>query len=124
MPNINDALAFYTQKMGFKEVIKQTSPQGEVTAAYIQISRDTFMELQLANAQRPAGLNHFGLQADNIEAAVAGFRQRGATATDPGAPSAFTKARLANVTDPNGIRIELAEIGPDAVLRKAADSWK
>jgi small basic protein len=42
----------------------------------------------------------------------------------PGAPSAFSHARLANVTDPNGIRIELAELTPESLQRKAIDSWK
>ena len=45
-------------------------------------------------------------------------------ATDPGAPSAFSHAILANVTDLNGLRIELAEMGPESLQRKAMDSWK
>jgi len=45
-------------------------------------------------------------------------------ATEPGAPSAFSKARLANVTDLNGIRIELAELTPESLQRKAMDNWK
>jgi hypothetical protein len=55
---------------------------------------------------------------------VALFKQRGATATDPGAPSGFSHAILANVTDLNGLRIELAELGPESLQRKAMDSWK
>ena len=43
---------------------------------------------------------------------------------DPGAPSAFSHARLAGVTDLNGVRIELAELTPDSLQRKAMDSWK
>jgi hypothetical protein len=90
---------------------------------YIQVSRDTFIELQQSNAQRPVGLNHFGLEAADINKAVATFRQRGLTVSDPGAPSAFTGGILANVTDPNAGRIELSE-QPDGKLRKASESWK
>jgi catechol 2,3-dioxygenase-like lactoylglutathione lyase family enzyme len=124
VPSIPDAASFYIQKMGFREAFRNSDAQGNPTAIYIQVSKNTFIELQQANAQRPAGLNHFGMEAPNIEKAVAFFKQRGATATEPGAPSAFSKARLANVTDLNGLRIELAELGPESLQRKASDSWK
>jgi catechol 2,3-dioxygenase-like lactoylglutathione lyase family enzyme len=124
VPSIPDAAAFYTQKMGFKEAFRNSDAQGNPTAIYLQISKTTFIELQQANPQRPAGLNHFGLEAPNIKAAVALFKQRGVMATEPGAPSAFSHAILANVTDVNGLRIELAEMGPESLQRKAMDSWK
>ena len=124
VPSVPDALAFYTQKMGFREAFRQTSPDGKLVSAYVQVSKNTFIELQEANAQRPAGVNHFGMAVDSIEDAVKMFRAGGATASDPGAPSAFSHARLANVTDLNGVRIELAELTPDSLQRKAMDSWK
>ena len=124
VPSIPDAAAFYIQKMGFREAFRNSDAQGNPTAIYIQVSKNTFIELQAANAQRPAGINHFGMEAPNIKAAVAAFKQRGATASEPGAPSAFSHAILANVTDLNGLRIELAELGPDSLQRKASESWK
>jgi catechol 2,3-dioxygenase-like lactoylglutathione lyase family enzyme len=124
VPSIPDSAAFYVQKMGFKEAFRNSDAQGNPTAIYIQVSKSTFIELQQSNAQRPAGVNHFGLEAANIKAAVAMFKQRGATATEPGPPSGFSHAVLANVTDLNGIRIELAELGPDSLQRKAMESWK
>lgn len=124
VPSVADALAYYTQKMGFREAFRQTSPDGKLVSAYVQVSKNTFIEIQEANAQRPAGVNHFGLAVDSIEDAVKGFRASGVTATDPTAPSAFSHARLANVTDANGVRIELAELTPDSLQRKAIDSWK
>jgi catechol 2,3-dioxygenase-like lactoylglutathione lyase family enzyme len=124
VPNIPEAVAFYTQKMGFREAFRNSDAQGQPTAVYLQISRNTFLELQQANAQRPAGVNHFGLHVENARTAVAMFRQRGATASDPAGPSAFSKAILANVTDLNGLRVELAELGPESLQRKAMDAWK
>ena len=124
VPSVPDALAFYTQKMGFREAFRQTDKDGKLVSAYVQVSKNTFIELQEANAQRPAGVSHFGMAADSIEDAVKMFRAGGATASDPGAPSAFSHARLANVTDLNGVRIELAELTPESLQRKAMDSWK
>jgi len=50
------------------------------------------------------------------------FKQRGAKTTDINVSA--TKAILSNVTDPNGIRMELVEITPDSLHRKAMERWK
>jgi len=60
----------------------------------------------------------------DIKGAVAAYRQRGLTVSDPNGPSAFTGGILANITDPNAGRIELSEQPPDGKLRKATDTWK
>ena len=124
VPNVPEAAAYYTETMGFREAFRNTNDQGQPTSIYMQASRDTFVELQQANEQRPVGITHYGLVVDDISEAVAMFRQRGATATDPRGPSAFSGAILANVTDLNGIRIELAELGPDSLPAKAAAAWE
>lgn len=125
VPNVADALAWYNEKLGFTEVMRQTDPAGKLTSVYLQISRDTFLEIAEANAQRPAGMNHFGLEVPDIKAAVAQFRQRGATSTDPSPkPSAYSGGYLANVTDLGGLRVELSEQPAEGKLRKASESWK
>jgi catechol 2,3-dioxygenase-like lactoylglutathione lyase family enzyme len=123
--NINEALKWYGDKMGFREVVRNTNAQGELQSAYIQVSRDTFVELQQANAQRPAGLNHWGIEVPDIKAAVADYRGRGITVSEPGTPSAFTGGILANITDPiTGGRIELSEQPAEGKLRKATNEWR
>jgi len=126
VPNLSDALVWYQDKMGFREVIRNTSPQGELMSAYIQVSQNTFVELQQSNPQRPVGLNHWGLEVEDMKSAVETFRQRGATVSDPAdKPSAFSGGFLANVTDPHsGGRIELSYQPADGKLRKATDAWK
>lgn len=124
VPDVAQALSYYGEKFGFREVVRNTNPQGQLASAYIQVNRDTFIELQQANAQRPAGLNHFGLEVPDIKAAVAAYRERGLMVTDPMGPSAFTGGILANITDATAGRIELSEQPPDGKLRKASESWK
>src|SRR5258705_10878394 len=124
VPSVPDALAFYTQKLGFREAFRQVAPDGKLVSAYVQVSKNTFVEIQEANAQRPAGVSHFGLAVDSIEDAVKMFRASGVTSSDAGAPSAFSHARLANLTDLNGVRIEMAELTPDSLQKKAIDGWK
>lgn len=123
VPNIPEAITYYTQKMGYKEAFRATNDKGEPTLVYLHISRDTFLELGQANAQRPAGFTHYGLVVDSGSAAASLFRQRGLTVSEPNV-SANTKAILANIPDPYMGRIELTEITPDSLHRKALDSWK
>lgn len=124
VPDLPAALKWYADNLGIREVIRNTNPQGQLMAAYVQVSRDTFIELQQSNAQRPVGLNHFGFEVADIKAAVAAFRQRGLTVSDPTGPSAFSGGFLANITEPNVGRIEITEQPPDGKLRKASESWR
>ena len=123
VPNIPEAITYYTQKMGYREAFRATGPDGQPTLVYMYISRNTFLELNQANAQRPAGFTHYGLHVENIKDAVGMFKQRGVTVSEPNV-SGNTKALLANITDPYMGRIELAEITADSLHRKAIDSWK
>ena len=123
VPDIPQAVSYYTQKMGYKEAFRVTDDKGQPTLVYMQISQNTFLELNQANAQRPAGVSHYGLVVDKAADAVRMFRDRGLTVTDA-TVSAGTKAVLANITDPYMGRIELTEITPDSAHRKAIDAWK
>jgi catechol 2,3-dioxygenase-like lactoylglutathione lyase family enzyme len=124
VPNVSEAVVHYTQKMGYREAFRgPVDPQGQPALVYMHISRNTFLEIQPVNAQRPAGFNHYGLHVANINSAVAMYKQRGLMVTDPN-KSANTGAILANITDPYMNRIELAELTPDSLHRKAIDSFK
>ena len=119
VPDIDEAVRFYTKTMGFPEAFRSNDADGKPALVYVQISKNTFVELQPANAQRPPGINHFGLHVENMAAAIAMFKQRGADVSDSRVSP--TKAILANITAPNGIRIELAELPPESLHRQAME---
>lgn len=119
--NFDEALAFYTQKMGFREVLNMHNEQNQPTLAFVQASRDTFLELAPSNSTRPAGITHFGLLVQDINGTVADLKERGVTVSDP--RSVGTQWMVANVTAPGGIRIELTQLGPESVPVKATASW-
>jgi hypothetical protein len=108
--------------MGFPEAFRQTDDKGQVTLVYVQISKNTFIELQPSNPQRPAGINHLGVVVENMNAATQMFKQRGADVGE--IRTSGTKAILSNIMAPNGVRIELAELPPDSLHRQAMDRWK
>src|SRR3984885_8738741 len=120
--DLDKAVEYYTKTMGFPEAFRIKNAAGEVQLVYVQISQNTFVELLPANAQRPPGINHFGLHVDNMTAATAMFKARGASVGET--INSSTKAVLANITDPNGVRIELAELPPESLHRKAMESWR
>ena len=122
VPNLDEAVAYYTKTMGFPEAFRNLDDKGQPTLVYVQISRNTFLELQPANPQRPPGINHFGVVVDNMGAATAMFKQRGANVAEIRVSG--TKAILSNVTDPSGVRMELLELPPDSLHRQAMDRWK
>jgi catechol 2,3-dioxygenase-like lactoylglutathione lyase family enzyme len=122
VPNIDEAVKYYTEKMGYKEAFRVFDEKKQPRLVYMQISKNTFLELNPANAQRPAGFTHYGLHVENVADAVAMFRKRGNTVSDTNVSD--TKAVLANITDPYMGRIELAELTPESLHYKAIQSWK
>jgi catechol 2,3-dioxygenase-like lactoylglutathione lyase family enzyme len=120
--NFDEAFAFYTQKMGFHEVLTLRDDKGQPTLAFVQASRNTFLELAPSNANRPPGLTHFGLQVEDMNATIAALKRRGVTVGDP--RTVGKQWVVANATGPSGVRIELTELGPDSPLTQATADWK
>jgi catechol 2,3-dioxygenase-like lactoylglutathione lyase family enzyme len=120
--NFEEAFNFYTQKMGFREAFTVRDAGGRPSLAYVQVSRNTFVELQQADANRRVGLNHFGLHVENLRSVVDTLKSRGVTVEEPRVRP--DDSSVANVTGPGGIRIEMFEFGPQSPQGKAIASWK
>lgn len=122
VPNIAEAVTYYTQKMGYREAFRVNDAKGQPRLVYMQISKNTFLELNPATPERPAGFSNYGLHVENAAQAVARFRKSGLTVTDTSVSD--TKAVLANITDPYMGRIELTELPPESLHYKAIQNWK
>lgn len=115
------ALAFYKDTLGAKEAFTLRNPDGSVRLTYLQLSRDTFVELLPVSADQPAGVRHIGIETDDVEASVAVLRASGLAVDDP--TVGVSKARVARIEDPSGVQIEVMQIGPDSLQRRAIDTW-
>jgi catechol 2,3-dioxygenase-like lactoylglutathione lyase family enzyme len=118
----DESMRFYTKIMGFREAFTIKDKDGKPTLTYLQLSKDTFLELAPATAQRPAGISHIGFWPENLNGAVSALRQRGVKIDDPRTGS--TKTSITNVTDPDGVRLEMVDFLPGSLPRQAIDNWK
>jgi catechol 2,3-dioxygenase-like lactoylglutathione lyase family enzyme len=116
------SLRFYTQTVGLREAFTIKDANGKPTLTYLQINKDTFLEIAPATAERPAGLSHIGIWPDDLSKTVAALRQRGVKVDDP--RTGATKTSITNATDPDGVRLELLDFLPDSLPRKAMSEWK
>src|ERR1700752_4462469 len=125
--------AFYERVMGFPIAFKFSNADGTRTNMFFQMSRNSFLEMQQATADVRPGLTHAHFVVDDLSTTLARLRQAGLAAPPQnGRPAnAVTEAgfsqnifvKNANVYDPNGIRLELNELVPESLMKKAADSW-
>ena len=120
--NYDAALAFYRDTLGAKEAFTIRNPDGTVRITYLQVSRDTFIELLPVAADQPSGILHVGIETDDLAASVANLRERGITVADPTA--GVSKARVARITDVDGVNIEVMQMGPDSMQRQAIEAWR
>ena len=121
VPNLNEALNYYTKTLGFPEAFRSLDEKGQPRLVYVHISRNTFIELQPGNPQGPAVINHLGVQVEKMQPVIDMFKMRGVDVSDSRVSP--TKAVLSNITAPNMIRIELAELVPDSQHYKAIQAW-
>jgi len=125
--------AFYERVMGFPVAFKFSSQDGTRTNTFFQMSRDSFLEMQQATADVRPGLTHALFVVDDLNTTLARLRQAGLPTARPNSSpaNAVTDAgysqnifvKNANVYDPNGIRLELNELVPESLMKKAAESW-
>jgi catechol 2,3-dioxygenase-like lactoylglutathione lyase family enzyme len=121
--NLDKAVEYYTKTLGFPEAYRQFTAAGEVQFVIVQVSKETFIQLWPATAQRPPGIEHFALQVENLPAVAAMLKQRGAAVGDI-TFNKTTRMDHANLTDPNGVRMELIELPPESPLGQAMARWR
>jgi catechol 2,3-dioxygenase-like lactoylglutathione lyase family enzyme len=55
VPNLDEAVAYYTKTMGFPEAFRSKDEKGQTTLVYVQISKNTFVELQPGESSETGG---------------------------------------------------------------------
>ena len=120
--DFDESLRFYTQKLGFRKAFLIKDKKGRPWVTYLQIGRDTFLELAPAGPKRPPGVSHIAIWPNDLDAYVAALRRRGLDVADP--ESGSTKTRITAVVDPDGVPLELVDFLPDSLPIKAIKAWQ
>ena len=125
---------FYEKQMGFRVAFKFTSPDGQRTTTYYQTSKDSFIEMQPAAAGVAPGITHVHLLTENLDTLIAKLKNAGLTLAPRSSttPNTVTEAGIvmpsnvkgANAFDPDGNRLELNELLPESLTKRAMDAWK
>jgi catechol 2,3-dioxygenase-like lactoylglutathione lyase family enzyme len=119
--NMDESTKYYTENFGFRKVFSFTDGAGH-PIVYLQMDRNTFLEMTPADKDHAAGFSHAGILADDIESTVASLQKKGLKVED--VHLGGTKALISNTLDPNGVRLELLAYPPESLQRKAMNSWK
>ena len=119
--NLQESVDYYTKTLGMRSAFVFGNRDGNPGINVIQVNKDTFLELSQATADRPVGLNHLGLETKNMNETEAELKKRGVAISE--ISTANTDAPHSFFTDPNGVRIEVIEIAPNSLQRKAIDSY-
>jgi catechol 2,3-dioxygenase-like lactoylglutathione lyase family enzyme len=120
--NLPDALDFYKNKMGFDEAFTVRDEQGKPTLVYLYASKDTFLELAVANPDRPPGIYHYGLVVKDINAVAAELAKRGVKIENLRKGS--SGSLVGTVRGPHGVNIEVLQQVPDSKQQQAIRAWR
>ena len=99
-----------------------TNDEGDITVVYVQVSTNSFLELQPSNEERPPGLSHFGIVVEDMDNAIEMWRERGLEVEN--SRISGTNAVLSNIYDANGIRMELLELPAGSAHAQATARWR
>jgi catechol 2,3-dioxygenase-like lactoylglutathione lyase family enzyme len=119
--NMDEAIDFYTKRMGYRLAFTIPDAPGQPRAVYLQVSRETFVELLEATPARPPGFVHVGFEVDDMNGVAARLKQANVKVAQPRVGR--TKATVAEVEVPDGVNVELLQFGPESMQRKAIEAW-
>ena len=101
--DVAEALAFYCNVLGLEQ--RSDRPAFSFDGAWLNIGAQQ-LHLIGKTVPDPVG-QHFAIQVDDIDVAVAGLRSKGLTVSDPVKVAANRQAFL---NDPSGNLVELQEV--------------
>ena len=120
--NLDDSLAFYTEKLGLREVRRHESPQGRYTVVFLATDENPDAQIELTYNWDPevytGGRNfgHLAYSVPDIYATCQALMDKGVTINRPP-----RDGRMAFVKSPDGISIELLQHGE---AKQPSEPWR
>lgn len=124
--DVQRSLHFYEEVLGFREAFRVNKPDGSLALIYVQFGPDQFVELfeggaeghQPEPAPNGSGFLHFCLTVGDLRATLAELAAKGLPVGEP--RTGTSGATIYFIEDPDGNKIELAELNEESQTRQAA----
>jgi lactoylglutathione lyase len=122
--DIDRTLAFYTGVLGMREMMRINKDDGTLWIVYLRITDTQFLEVfpgaetERAPGWNSNGLNHICLTFNDLEAVVRELTSRGVKFIIQ-LKTGADRNRQAWIEDPDGNRIELMQMMPNAMQLEA-----
>jgi len=116
--------AFYTEKLGFEELMRLHRDNGDLWLVYYRITDTQYLELfPEGTGEGPlppshVGVTHICLTTENLDETVADLAARGVPLTS-GPKTGADGNQQAWIADPEGNRFELMEMAPTGLQAQA-----
>jgi lactoylglutathione lyase len=116
--DLDRSIKFYTDVLGMKLLRRKDYPDGKFTLAFVGYGPETehaVVELTYnwgtAKYDLGNGFGHIALEVEDVYAACAEIKKRGAKVTREAGPMKHGSTVIAFVEDPDGYKIELIQRG-------------
>ncbi len=112
--DMDASIRFYTENLGFRLVKRQEVPENNAEIAFLEDGETPHqIELTFWRSKREYvegdQLDHIALQVNDVEKVVEELRRKGVTVKKEPYSLSAGKSRIAFITDPNDIWIELIQ---------------
>ncbi len=112
--NMNESIKFYTELLGLKLVKRVKIPENDAEIAFLEDGYTNYrIELTYWRSKREYSegdqLDHLALEVDNLEKTVAELRRKEVKIAKKPYSLSHSQTRIAFITDPNDIWIELIQ---------------
>lgn len=126
--DLQAAMHFYVDQLGFKEAFRLNRPEGTPVLVYLRVgSSNSFVEL-FPGTKTPGSaplpqIYHLGLIVKDLQATLRALQARGyplpADAFKQAAKLQVDNTHLYFIKDPDGNRVELSQMTPDSLELKS-----
>ncbi len=113
--DLDVAIAFYQEKLGFTYAFDYKNEQGERFGVYLHLGGRGFIEMFQGKLAEPAAgqsFQHICLEVDDLESTVAKLRAEGIEVSEP--RLGLDRSWQAWFPDPDGNKIELHQYTPES----------
>lgn len=118
-------MTFYTETLGFEEMLRLFTDEGEVRLAYVRVTDTQFLEIfpnGIGEGSLPGnhvGVGHICLTVEDIEETISDLAAHGVSLMRPLKTGPVDGNRQAWIADPEGNRFELMEMSPTGLQVRA-----